>query len=133
MATDVADLYDHEVEEILQLQVRLNDRARYRRHNYNDFDREIREAFAEIGFTVEVNWYGFEAGGQPQEGAMPEVTVTGRTDSKHVFDKDRQVHEVTRNILGIPGEEGVLKSDPDTLRNFTEGNGGHGHDHGHSH
>jgi hypothetical protein len=132
MAADVLDLYDHEVEEILRLQVRLNDRARYRRHNYNDFDREIREAFAGIGFTVEVNWHEFGVGGQKQDGAMPEVTITGRADEGHVFDKDRQVHEVTHNVLGIPGEEGVIKADPDTLKNFREGNGG-GHGHGHSH
>jgi len=133
MATDVLDLYDHEVEEILQLQLKLNDKARYGRHNYTDFEREIRESFAEIGFTVEVSWYGFSVGGQPQDGAMPEVTVTGRTDAKHVFDKDRQVHEVTHNVLGIPGEEGVIKADPDTVKNFLDGNGGHGHGHGHSH
>jgi hypothetical protein len=127
---DVLDLYDHEVEEILQLQARLSDRARYRRMNYNDFDREIREGFAGIGFTVEVNWHEFAVGGQKQEGAMPEVTVTGRTED-HVFDKDRQVHEVTHNVLGIPGEDGVIKTDPDTLRNFMEGQGGHGHGHSH--
>jgi hypothetical protein len=128
---DVLDLYDHEVEEILQLQARLNDKARYGRHNYTDFEREIRERFAGIGFTVEVSWYGFSVGGRPQEGAMPEVTVTGRADDKHVFDKDRQVHEVTRNILDLPGETGVIKTDPDTLRNFREGNGGHGHGRAH--
>lgn len=133
VASDVADLYDTDVEKILQVQLRLNDRARYRRHNYNDFDREIREAFAEIGFTVEVNWHEFAVGGQKQEGAMPEVTVTGRTEG-HVFDKDRQVHEVTHNVLGLPPEDaGVIKTDPDTLKNFREGNGGHGHGHGHSH
>lgn len=131
MSSDVADLYDSEVEKILQVQMRLNDRARHRRHNYNDFDREIREAFAEIGFTVEVNWHEFAVGSQKQEGAMPEVTVTGRTED-HVFDKDRQVHEVTRNVLGLPEEDaGVIKTDPDTLKNFMEGQGGH--EHGHSH
>jgi hypothetical protein len=131
MSDSICDLYDHEVEEILQLQVKLNDRARHRRHNYNDFDREIREAFAEIGFTVEVNWHEFSVGGQVQEGAMPEVTVTGRTDPSHVFDKDRQVHEVTHNVLGLPEEDaGVIKADRETLRNFMEGNG---HGHGHSH
>ena len=131
--TDVLDLYDHEVEQILQLQVRLNDRARYRRHNYNDFDREIREGFAAIGFTVEVNWHKFAVGGQEQEGAMPEVTVTGRTE-EHVFDKDRQVHEVTNNVLGLPSEDaGVIKADRETVKRFMEGNDGHGHGHPHSH
>lgn len=129
---DVLDLFDHEVEQILQLQLRLNDRARYRRHNYNDFDREIREGFAEIGFTVEVNWHEFAVGGQKQEGAMPEVTVTGRTDPGFTFDKDRQVHEVTNNVLGLPEEDaGVIKADRETVRSFMEGNGGHGHGHSH--
>lgn len=132
MSQDVLDLYDHEVEEILQLQLKLNDKARYGRHNYTDFEREIRERFAGIGFTVEVNWYGFSVGGQPQDGAMPEVTVTGRTETGHVFDKDRQVHEVTHNVLGLPSEDaGVIKTDPDTLKNFLEGGGGHGHGHSH--
>lgn len=127
---DVLDLYDSDVEKVFGVLARLQDRARYRRHNYNDFDREIREAFAEIGFTVEVNWHEFSREGQKQDGAMPEVTVTGRTDPGFAFDKDRQVHEVTRNILGIPGEEGVLKADPETLKRFTEG-GSHGHHHAH--
>jgi hypothetical protein len=128
---DVLDIYDSDVEAIFGVLGRLQDRARYRRHNYNDFDREIREAFAEIGFTVEVNWHEFSREGQVQEGAMPEVTVTGRTDPSHVFDKDRQVHEVTHNVLGLPEEDaGVIKADRETLRNFMEGNG---HGHGHSH
>lgn len=129
--TDVLDVYDTEVEQIFGVLSRLQDRAKYRRHNYNDFDREIREAFAEIGFTVEVNWHEFSRAGQKQEGAMPEVTVTGRTDPGFEFDKDRQVHEATSNVLGLPGEDGVIKTDPDTLKNFMEGQGGH--EHGHSH
>jgi hypothetical protein len=133
VASDVLDLYDSDVEKIFKVLARLQDRARYRRHNYDDFDREIRETFAEIGFTVEVNWYEFERDGQKQDGAMPEVTVTGRTDSAFAFDKDRQVHEVTKNILDVPGETGVIKTDPDTLKNFTEGNGGRDHGHHHAH
>ncbi len=129
---DVLDIHDSEMAQALDVLARLRDRSRFRRHNYNDFDREIREAFAEIGLTVEVNWYGFAVGGQVQEGAMPEVTITGRTDPSFVFDKDRQVHEVTSNVLGLPGEDaGVIKTDRDTVRNFLEGNGGH--DHGHPH
>lgn len=132
MAQDVMDLYDTDVEKILELQLLLTEKARYGRHNYTDFEREIRERFAGIGFAVEVNWYGFSRGGQVQDGAMPEVTVTGRTDTKHVFDPDRQVHEVTNNVLGLPSEDaGVIKTDPDTLRNLKERNAGHGHGHSH--
>jgi hypothetical protein len=134
MSADVLDVYDSDVEKILGVLARLQDRARHRRHNYNDFDREIREAFAEIGFTVAVNWHEFEMAGQKQEGAMPEVTVTGRTDPGFVFDPEQQVHEAVSNVLGLPGEDGWIKTDPDTLRNFMEGNGGgHAHGHGHHH
>lgn len=127
---DVLDVYDSDVEQIFTVLARLQDRARYRRHNYLDFQREIEEAFAGIGFTVHVNWHRFEIGGREQDGAMPEVTVTGRTDQDFVFDKDRQVSEVTRNVLDLPGEAGVIKTDPETLKRFREG-GGHGHGHSH--
>jgi len=126
---DVLDVYDHEVDELMKVQARLTDRARHRRHNFLDFQREIEQAFAEVGFTVHVNWHKFAIDGQEQDGAMPEVTVTGRTDPGFIFDKDRQVHEVTSNILDLPGETGVIKTDRETVRRFMEGNGGHGHDH----
>jgi len=127
---DVLDVYDHEVDALMRVQAGLTDKARHRRHNFLGFQREIEEAFAEAGFTVHVNWHRFSVDGQEQDGAMPEVTVTGRT-APHVFDKDRQVHEVTSDILGL-GDAGVIKTDPDTLKRFLEGNGGHGHGHGHS-
>jgi len=126
---DVLDVYDHEVDELMKVQARLTDRARHRRHNFLDFQREIEQAFAEVGFTVHVNWHKFAIDGQEQDGAMPEVTVTGRTDPGFIFDKDRQVHEVTSNILDLPGETGVIKTDRETVRRFMDGNGGHGHDH----
>lgn len=129
--TDVLDLHDSEMAQALDVLARLRDRSRYRRHNYTDFEREIREAFAEVGLVVHVNWHKFAIGNQVQEGAMPEVTITGRTDPSFVFDKDRQVHEVTHNVLGLPEEDaGVIKTDRDTLRNFLkEQDHGHGHSH----
>lgn len=126
---EVLDVYDHEVEKIIEVRQYLTEKARYGRHNFIDFEREIRERYAAAGFTVDVSWYEFEVGGQKQDGAMPEVTITGRT-APHVFDQDRQVHEVTNDILGL-GDAGVIKTDPDTVRNFLEGGGGHGHDHAH--
>jgi hypothetical protein len=129
---DALDVYDHEVDDLMRVQARLTDRARYRRHNFTDFQREITEAFAEIGFTVHVNWHRFSIDGREQDGAMPEVTVTGRTDPLFTFDKDRQVHEVTRNVLGLPEEDaGVIKTDHETVRRFMEGSDGHGHGHSH--
>jgi hypothetical protein len=124
----VIELYDHEVDEAFGVLARLQDRAAAKSHNYTDFEREIRERFAEIGFVVHVNWHGYSVGGQVQAGsAMPEVTITGRTDPKFAFDPDRQVHEVTANILEIPGQEGVIKTDPAAMRGLLDGNDrGHG-------
>lgn len=124
MTQNVLDTYDHEVEAILALLASLNERAKARRHNYNDFEREIREKFAELGFTVDVSWYEFELDGRRQDGAMPEVTVTGRTDKDFTFDPDRQVHEVTSDVLGL-GDGGVIKTDKETVRRLLDGHGGH--------
>ena len=78
---------------------------------------------------MDVSWYEFEADGVKQDGAMPEVTVTGRTDDRFQFDPDRQVHEAVSNVLELPGEEGWIKTDKETLRKFLDGQGGHGHGH----
>lgn len=131
--SDVLDLYDHEVKQVIGLMELLNEAARRGPLNYVDFEREIRDRFARLGFTVDVNWYRFSVGGVEQDGAMPEITLTGRTDDKFQFDPDRQVHEAVHNVLELPGEDGWIKTDKETLRNFLDGNGGHGHGHPHSH
>jgi len=125
--SDVLDLYDHEVKAILALQAELNARAQSQRLNYTAFEREIRERFGQLGFTVDVNWYRFSLGGTEQDGAMPEITVTGRAEA-HTFDPDRQVHEAVHDVLDL-GEEGWIKTDPETLKRFKEGNHGPGHHH----
>lgn len=117
------DLYDTEVRDVIALLKDLNERAASRMHNYGDFEREMREKFAELGFTVDVNWYRFEADGAEQDGAMPEVTITGRVDKGFTFDPDRQVHEAVANVLELPGEDGWIRTDPATVRNFLEGSG----------
>lgn len=129
--SDVLDLYDHEVKQVIGLMELLNEAAQRGPLNYVDFEREIRDRFARLGFTVDVNWYRFSVGGVEQDGAMPEITLTGRTDDKFQFDPDRQVHEAVHNVLELPGEDGWIKTDKETLRNFLDGNGGHPHGHHH--
>lgn len=126
MSGSICDVYDTEVDKILELMTLLNDKARHRKLNYNDFEREIRDRFAAIGFTVDVNWYRFEAGGVEQDGAMPEVTVTGRVNKAFTFDPNQQVHEVTNNVLDLPGGGGVIKTDPETVKGLLS----RGHKHG---
>ncbi len=92
--------------------------------------REIKERFAEstcaqcgrsdLGLVVDVLWYAND-GGNATDGVLhPTVEVIGRVDTKHAFDRDRQVHEVTQGTYGF-GESGVIKSDLSKVR-------GHGAD-----
>lgn len=131
-AFDPLDLYDHEIIAIEKVMNKLKLKQATLR-NYNDLEREIKERFAEIGLVVQVGWHRYSVGGVEQPGAMPEITPIGRTDTAFKFDPDRQVHEVTNNILEIPGEEGVIKTDDsDVFRNFRQEHG-HGHQHSHGH
>lgn len=110
MSSDVLNVLDSEVLAIERVHLALNERARSKKLNYNDFEAEIKERFAEIGFAVAVNWYRFSVNGAEQEdAAMPEVTITGRTEKK-AWDPDRQVHEAVSNILELPGQEGWIKT-----------------------
>jgi hypothetical protein len=129
------DVYDSEMVRILEVQEKLQLRARFGGpRNYSDFEREIRERFEDIGFTVDVNWHSYAMNHVVQAGsAMPEITITGRTDPGFVFDPDQQVHEVTSNVLDLPEEDaGVIATDQgESFRRFREGQ--HDHGHGHSH
>jgi hypothetical protein len=128
-APQAIELYDHEVDRIQQVWDRLRDRHQKAFRNYDAVEREITGRFADAGFVVTVSWFSYALDGIPQAGAaMPEVTIVGRCEP-HQFDHDQQVAEVTRNVLGIPGQEGVIKTDPGgTFRQFRE-SGGHGHHH----
>lgn len=124
------DIYDSEIDKILGVQAKLQERARDRPRNYNDFEREIKERFEDIGFTVAVNWRNYALHGIVQAGsAMPEVEITGRCDPKFVFDPDQQVHEVTSNVLGLPGEEGVIRTDDGEAFKRLRAGDGHGPPH----
>jgi hypothetical protein len=131
VSQNILDVYDSEVKQLLEFQAALTERARSGPLNYAAFEREMRDKAAELGFTIDVNWYRYSIDGAEQDGAMPEITVTGRTDTAFRFDPDRQVHEAVHNVLDLPGETGWIKTDPDTVKNFLDGQGGHGHDHGH--
>ena len=129
------ELYDHEMAAALDVLDKLRQRARERSRNYNDFEREIKERFEDIGLTVDVNWHSYAMNRVVQVGsALPEVTITGRTE-KHVFDPERQVHEVVNNVLGLPEEDaGVIKTDQgESFKRLMSGEHDHGHGHTHSH
>lgn len=116
------EVYDHEVLQIEQAKKDLEAHAQGRR-NYEDFDREIKEKFASIGFAVTVNWYTAANPDNTEiEGVLiPDITVDGRigTDGAiaepgtFTFDHDRQVHEVTHDLLELGDEaSSVIKTGP---------------------
>ena len=123
------ELYDSDIDRIQQVWDTLRDRHQKSFRNFDAVEREIVGRFADAGFVAHVNWFRYEIDDVPQDGAaMPEVTIVGRCDPRHEFDHDRQVHEVTSNILDIPGQEGVIETD---LGGTYRGSREHRHDHAH--
>lgn len=113
MSVEPTEIYDHEVDNIQRVLDTLKERSTTAR-DIDGFVREIKDRFHTIGFEVYVQlWETNEKGTY-----MPEVTITGRVDKSHIFDHDRQVHEVTNDILGL-GDGGVIKTDKETIKRFT--------------
>lgn len=131
---DPLNVYDSDILAMEKIIQELHDRYQGKMRNYAAFEREAREKFAAIGLDVAITWNEYAIGGTRQEGAMPEITVTGRIEPEK-WDPDRMVHEVTSNILEIPGAGGVIKTDESgVFKQFREDSGhDHGHGHGHSH
>lgn len=105
------ELLDSEVDQIQKVWDLLRKKHQKSYRNYVGVESEIKGRFADIGFVVTVNWFKYAIDGQVGEGASPEITIVGRVNSGHQFDHDQQVKEVTSNILGLPGQEGVIRTD----------------------
>jgi hypothetical protein len=76
------------------------------RRNIDQFAKDFEEQVNKCGFTCEVKVYDTNQA----ETYSFEVEINGRTPGS-VFDPDKQVHEVTSNLLELPGEqEGFVKS-----------------------
>lgn len=120
--TSRIEIYDSEIVQIDAI-LKILDDKRQQRRSFENFDHEIKERFAEIGLIVAVNWY---SAGQPMpdgsvkeiEGVfIPEIVIKDRVE-KHLFDHDRQRHEVVSNLLELPDvEKGqLLKATPDDFK-----------------
>jgi len=116
---ELLNIYDHEVAALQRVHKALKDRT-YKSHDLNEFDKEIAERFAEIGFRVSVKWYDTTERGV----FIPEVEVIGRIDPIGEFDHDQLRHEVVNNYLGLPeSDAGVIPTGTYTRAPR------HGHDH----
>lgn len=101
-------LYDHEIDAIDKGPVKWMIEKQHTAMDLEDFRKGAEEKFAEIGIEARVNaWTTTESGTFAFE-----VDILGRMDKKHVFDYDRQVHEVVNNYLQDPdADTGFIKTD----------------------
>lgn len=119
--TSLIDLYDHEVDWIDRRIMPAIARHQKTSRDLEAFRREVMERFAEPepvtllndgkgpesryqGLDVRVNVYETNHAGV----YWFEFSIQGRMDKGHEFDHDRQVHEVTNDLLGL-GDGGVIK------------------------
>ena len=113
--TKTMDVHDSEINMIHEILNILRRRSASVR-NYDDFQREIIERFGQIGFVVDVRWYETDQPGV----LMPEINISNRTEKGFHFDRDKQVHEVTNDILGL-GEKGTIKVDKEMMKSLEDG------------
>jgi hypothetical protein len=99
------DLNDSDLERIEKVYNWMKIQQQTRR-NIDQFTQDATEKFASEGFKVDVHVKETN-----QEGVYGfEVEIQGRTFG--TFDPDKQVWEVTNNILELPGQEkGFIKTD----------------------
>lgn len=96
------------------------------RLNIDRFCKDLTEQFAAIGLGVDVKVYT-----TAQEGTWAfEVEIQRRLE-KQEFDYDRMVHEVTNNILEMPGQDkgfiNTAEAMNELLRKERSGELKHGH------
>ncbi|MFF7198231.1 hypothetical protein ACFZAM_31545 [Streptomyces sp. NPDC008079] len=76
-----------------------------------EFEKEAKDRIHDLGLAIEIYWKPNVVRGRTVEGSLcPVITFVGRVE-KTPFDHDRQVHEVTRNVIGLKGVgEGVINT-----------------------
>lgn len=103
------DILDSEILEIEKVYNFVNAKAQHSaRLNRGEFDREIVDRFAAIGFRVEVAWWHTDQ----DDVKIPEIQITGRINqSPFGFDHERMQHEVRKDVLEL-GQGGIIKASP---------------------
>lgn len=126
--SSLIELNDSEIEKVEVAVNALIERQWKHGVNLEAFRREAIERVAEVGFKLNV-----EVWTTNQEGLYAfDLIIVDRLSGE--FDPDKQVHEVTNDLLGL-NEGGVIKT-KGGLHLLPGGSHGHGHSHGpggHSH
>lgn len=99
------ELYDSDILAIEGVIAKLNNEDVGRARELEDFVQKTKELFFEIGLRVDVLMWTSNVDGT----YVPEITINGRVDAHHEFDYDKQVHQVTNDLLEL-GEGGVIST-----------------------
>lgn len=104
---DIIDVYDHEVIAIDKGPVAWMTKVQGTAMSLETFVKTAEGKFAEVGFRAQVK--AFETS-EPGTYAF-DVEILGRTHEVGEFDFDRQVHEITSNLLDDPtAEKGFINT-----------------------
>lgn len=99
---DILDLHDSEIARLGDVVEKLH-LLQGKTLNLEAFRRQAEQRFEEVGFRVSVKVWTTD-----QDGLYAfDIDIIERLEG--TFDPDRQVHEVTNDLLGL-GEGGVIKS-----------------------
>jgi hypothetical protein len=124
----VIDLHDSEILAIEKGPMAWMEQNQGSYRDLEDFRRAAIDKFGEIGFQVRLKCYDTN-----QAGCYAfDVEIYGRVPGSQKFDPDRQVHEVTHNILDLPDQEkGFIKTDKKMFEDLAAGNVSAGQKHRH--
>lgn len=111
--TSQIEIHDHEILQLERVVEHLN-AQRGKMRDLEDFRREIIERFEEVGFAVHVIVNETDQAGV----FWFTISITDRVSGQ--FDPDRQVHEVTSDLLDL-GTGGVIKTDKAKARALING------------
>jgi hypothetical protein len=119
ISTTIPNIHDSEIKEF---EKKVLEPALERQGLATDLDswrNRIIERSREIGFVVDVLVFSTTADGR---NAIPGLYAFDFVLKRRLkeFDPDRQVHEVTNDILGL-GDKGVIKTDHGVLRDLMDG------------
>jgi hypothetical protein len=106
------DILDSEILALEAIFKDMQDRYGTRAFNIEEFEQEAKDrCYDQLGLAIDIRWKALADGtGRIIEGAAsPEIEIVGRVE-KRVFDHDRKVHEVTRDIAEL-GTQGVIASE----------------------
>lgn len=110
--TSHVELYDSDLLAIERGPLAYMQSRQFSRMNLEEFRVATKEKFEDIGFRVNVKCYDTDV----SDTYAFDVEILEKLE-KRAFDFDRQVHEVTRNILELPDQEGgFIKTDASMMQ-----------------